>query len=90
MIATLVALFFAGGKLAIDKTYSASYVFIPALITYLTLNDLMATSLPRLIGLSLVGLMVGMDFRAPEPSLRYNLNLKFLVGRGRSSNLAKT
>ena len=68
MIATLVALFIAGAKLAIDKKYSTAYLFIPALVTYLTLNDLMATSLPRFIGLFLVGAMVGMVLKKPEMS----------------------
>lgn len=76
MISTLAALFFAGVKLATNKKYSTAYIFIPALITYLTLNDLMATSLPRLIGLSLVGLMVGMVLRAPEPSSRTGIGWK--------------
>jgi len=68
MIASLVALFVAGAKLGMDKKYPTAYLFIPDMITYFTLNDLMATSLPRFIGLFLVGAMVGMVLKQPETS----------------------
>jgi len=87
MIATLVALFLSGARLATNTRYSTAYVFIPALVTYLTLNDLMATSLPRFIGLFLVGAMVGMVLKKPEPSaLGHDVKLDSPNGTGRWSS----
>ncbi len=60
IIATLVLLFIRGATLAMDRSQSVSYLFVPALVTYIVLNDIMATSLPRSIGVFLVGIMVGL------------------------------
>ena len=60
MVATLVLVFLRGSSLAMDRAKSLSYLFIPALVTYIVLNDIMATSLPRYIGVFLVGTMVGL------------------------------
>ena len=70
MVATLVTVLIEGARRAADIRLSSAYLFIPSLITYLTLNDLMATSLPRLIGLFLVGTMVGIISKKPEPSFQ--------------------
>ena len=51
---------FAGGLAALlAPGVSFRYSFIPMLVVYLTLNDLMATSLPRSIGIFLMGLVAG-------------------------------
>ena len=66
VVVTLAMLFIAGVKRASDKRYSLAYLFVPALVVYLSLNDLMATSLPRFIGLFLMGAMVGIVLKQPE------------------------
>lgn len=51
---------FAGGLAALlAPSLSFHYSFIPMLVVYLILNDLMATSLPRSIGIFLMGLVAG-------------------------------
>ena len=51
---------FAGGVAALlAPGVSFRYSFIPMLVVYLILNDLMATSLPRSIGIFLMGLVAG-------------------------------
>ena len=60
IVATLVLVFLRGSSLAIDRAKSLGYLFIPTLVTYIVLNDIMATSLPRYIGVFLVGTMVGL------------------------------
>ena len=60
IVATLVLVFFRGSSLAVDRAKSLSYLFIPTLLTYIVINDIMATSLPRYIGVFLVGTMVGL------------------------------
>ena len=66
IVATLSALFVRGAALATNKAYSISYLLVPALVSYITLNDIMATSLPRYIGVFLVGILVGLVTREPE------------------------
>ena len=76
IVATLVLVFLRGSSLAIDRAKSLSYLFIPTLLTYIVINDIMATSLPRYIGVFLVGAMVGLvvsettksELRAPAGS----------------------
>jgi len=53
------SLLWASLKVATSQGFSWRYLMIPVLIAYLSLNDLMATSLPKLIGIFLVGLMIG-------------------------------
>ena len=60
IVATLVLVFLRGSSLALDRAKSLSYLLIPTLVTYIVLNDIMATSLPRYIGVFLVGTMVGL------------------------------
>jgi O-antigen ligase len=60
IVATLVLVFLRGSSLALDRAKSLSFLFIPTLVTYIVLNDIMATSLPRYIGVFLVGTMVGL------------------------------
>ena len=60
IVATLVLVFLRGSSLAMDRAKSLSYLFIPTLLTYIVINDIMATSLPRYIGVFLVGTMVGL------------------------------
>ena len=60
IVTTLVLVFLRGSSLAIDRAQSLSYLFIPTLLTYIVINDIMATSLPRYIGVFLVGTMVGL------------------------------
>jgi O-antigen ligase len=60
IVATLVLVFLRGSSLAIDRAKSLSFLFTPTLVTYIVLNDIMATSLPRYIGVFLVGTMVGL------------------------------
>ena len=60
IVATLVLVFLRGSSLALDRAKSVSYLFIPTLLAYIVINDIMATSLPRYIGVFLVGAMVGL------------------------------
>jgi len=60
IMATLVLVFLRGSSLALDRAKSLSYLVIPTLLTYIVINDIMATSLPRYIGVFLVGAMVGL------------------------------
>jgi O-antigen ligase len=60
IVATLVLVFLRGSSLALDRAKSLSYLFVPTLLTYIVINDIMATSLPRYIGVFLVGAMVGL------------------------------
>jgi O-antigen ligase len=60
IVATLVLVFLRGSSLALDKAKSLSYLFIPTLLAYIVINDIMATFLPRYIGVFLVGAMVGL------------------------------
>ena len=60
IVATLVLIFLRGSSLALDRAKSLSYLFIPTMVAYIVVNDIMATSLPRYIGVFLVGTMVGL------------------------------
>jgi len=60
IVATLVLLFLRGSSLAFDRAKSLSYLFVPTLATYIVVSDIAATSLPRYIGVFLVGTMVGL------------------------------
>jgi O-antigen ligase len=60
IVATLVLVFLRSSSLAIDRAKSLSYLFIPTLLTYIVISDIAATSLPRYIGVFLVGAMVGL------------------------------
>ena len=66
MLATLILLFVNGARIAIQRQYSAGYIFFPAMVAYLTLNDLMISTLPSFIGLFLVGVMAGSLLRSPD------------------------
>ena len=70
IVATLVLVFLRGSSLALDRTRSLAYLFIPTLVTYIVVNDIMATSLPRYIGVFLVGTLVGLVVSEPTKSGR--------------------
>ena len=57
---TLVFVFLRGSSLAVDRAKSLSYLFVPTLVTYMVVSDIASTSLPRYIGVFLVGTMVGL------------------------------
>ena len=65
LVATLVALFFAGISRVVAGEFPLRHSFIPVLVVYLSLNDMMATSLPKFIGIFLLGLMSGLLLRDP-------------------------
>ena len=65
IVATLVLLFLRGSSLAFDRAKSLSYLFVPTLATYIVVSDIAATSLPRYIGVFLVGTMVGLVVSEP-------------------------
>lgn len=59
LLATITLIAIAGAQMVIETPAQWSFSFTPALLVYMVLNDLMATSFVRLIGLFLVGVMVG-------------------------------
>ena len=63
IVATLALVFLRGASHAMNPANPALYVFVPALIAYVVVNDIMATSLPRYIGVFLVGVLVGLVTR---------------------------
>jgi O-antigen ligase len=65
---TLVLVFLRGASLALDQAKSLSFLIIPTLVTYVAINDMMATSLPRYIGVFLVGSLVGLVISEPTKS----------------------
>ncbi len=68
IVATLVLVFLRGSSLALDRARSLSYLFIPTMVTYIVVNDIMSTSLPRYIGVFLVGMLVGLVVSEPTKS----------------------
>ena len=68
VVATLVFVFLRGSSLVLDRAKSLSYMFIPTMVTYIVVNDIMATSLPRYIGVFLVGTLVGLVVNEPTKS----------------------
>jgi O-antigen ligase len=66
LVATLVSLSFAGISRAVVGEFPLQHSFIPVLVVYLSLNDMMATSLPKFIGIFLLGLMSGLLLRVPS------------------------
>lgn len=75
IVATLVLVFLRGSSLALDRAKSLSYLFIPTLLPYIVINDIMATSLPRYIGVFLLGAMVGLvvsETTKPELSVSFD------------------
>ena len=68
IVATLVLVFLRGSSLALDRAKSLSYLFIPTMVTYIVVSDIMATSLPRYIGVFLVGTLVGLVVSEPTKS----------------------
>lgn len=70
IVGTLVSLFYAGVSHVVVRRKSLRHAFIPVLAVYLSLNDMMATSLPKFIGIFLVGIMVGLVLR--EDTKRYD------------------
>ena len=68
IVATLVLVFLRGSSLALDRAKSLNYLFIPTMVTYIVVNDIMATSLPRYIGVFLVGMLVGLVVSEPTKS----------------------
>jgi hypothetical protein len=65
LVATLVALFYAGISRVVIEGFPLRHAFVPVLVIYLSLNDMMATSLPKFIGIFLMGLMAGLLLRDP-------------------------
>lgn len=63
LVGTLVTLFITGAKRGTSRDHSARWIFIPVLITYLTLNDLFSSLYPRFLGFFLIGIMVGVLLR---------------------------
>lgn len=59
LVGTLLALFSRGVSLCVQSNYPRYFGFVPAMVVYLALNDLAATSLPRFIGIFLLGTMIG-------------------------------
>lgn len=68
IVATLVLVFLRGSSLALDRAKSLSFIFIPTIVTYIVVNDIMATSLPRYIGVFVVGMLVGLVVSEPTQS----------------------
>ena len=68
VVATLVFVFLRGSSLVLDRAKSLSYMFIPTMVTYIVANDIMSTSLPRYIGVFLVGTLVGLVVNEPTKS----------------------
>ena len=68
VVATLVFVFLRGSSLVLDRAKSLSYMFIPTMVTYIVVNDIMSTSLPRYIGVFLVGTLVGLVVNEPTKS----------------------
>ena len=50
---------------AIEKAVNIRAMLIPVLLTYLMLNDVMATSFPKLLGIYLVGTLIGLVVAKP-------------------------
>jgi O-antigen ligase len=65
LVATLVALFYAGISRVVIEGFPLRHSFVPVLVIYLSLNDMMATSLPKFIGIFLMGLTSGLLLRDP-------------------------
>ena len=59
LLAVLVSQLAGGMSALLFGGASFRYAFVPMLVVYLILNDLMATSLPKFIGILLMGLMAG-------------------------------
>ena len=68
IVATLVLVFLRGSSLALDRARSLSYLFIPTMVTYIVVNDIMSTSRPRYTGVFLVGMLVGLVVSEPTKS----------------------
>lgn len=58
-LAVLAVLFWQSLRLAVMRSISWRSMFMPVILTYLILNDVMATSFPKLIGVFLVGVIIG-------------------------------
>ena len=70
LFATIASVFFGGLSRVASGQQHFRNSFIPALMAYLSLNDMMATSLPKFIGVYLVGLMVGLLLRDSSDAQR--------------------
>lgn len=55
----IISIFFIGFTRSIDSAHSPTFAFIPVVLTYLVINDLMISFLPRFIGLFVIGVMLG-------------------------------
>lgn len=78
----LLSLYWESLNLAIARALSWRTAFVPVLLTYLMLNDVMATSFPKLIGVFLVGSMIGSTVRMRgdlPPSASLNRSLARVV-----------
>ena len=58
-VAAITSIFFIGFKRSIDSARSSSNALIPVVLTYLVINDLMISFLPRFIGLFVIGVLLG-------------------------------
>jgi len=63
LVGTLVTLFITGTQRGTSQDHSVRWIFVPVLITYLTLNDLFSSLYPRFLGFFLIGIMVGVLLR---------------------------
>ena len=59
----ITSIFFIGFKRSIDSARSPNNAFIPVVLTYLVINDLMISFLPRFIGLFVIGILLGLLLR---------------------------
>lgn len=65
---TLVSLAVVGARRSVHSNYSFRWAFVPVLIVYLSVNDLMSSMLPRFVGFFLLGIMVGLLLRRDRSS----------------------
>lgn len=68
LLGTLFSLLIIGIRRSVDQDFSFRWAFLPVLIVYLSLNDLMASILPRFVGFFLLGIMVGSLLRREASS----------------------
>ena len=80
IVATLALVFLRGASHAMNPANPALYVFVPALIAYVVVNDIMATSLPRYIGVFLVGVLVGLVTRESSQPVSHSSSSSLVAG----------
>ena len=58
-VVAITSIFLIGFRRSIDSAHSPTFAFIPVVLTYLVINDLMISFLPRFIGLFVIGVLLG-------------------------------